>query len=126
MRKPRLLKVLGYLALIIGRDYHVRAAEVHANMKSQRLLLRLEHLDRDQEGRVDEVILPLPVRPHGRTASFFRACGMDVSVDAEINPAGALGRVIVLRLLPTTGGLEGHAFSFSASTKESHDGTSTT
>ena len=58
--------------------------------------LRLVHLDIEQEGRVVETELPVPIRPAGRTAQFFTACGIPVAIGAEVQPRAAVGCIVLV------------------------------
>jgi hypothetical protein len=48
--------------------------------------------------------LSLPVRPHGRTAQFFQACGCRTEVGAEIRPNDVVDRTIKIMLGDQPGG----------------------
>ena len=122
MRKRRLLKVAEYESYVPGKEFLVRVADVRINLKTSRLLVRLEHLSSEQDGRVQEVILPLPIHVSGRTAAFFRACGVAVRPDGEIDLADAVGRKLTVRFEP---GAEGPIAYFDCTVREGSHGPST-
>lgn len=97
MRKAKPLQVVAYPELVSNQPYLVRVQEIGAQMKKQMLLVRLVYLDREQDGRCQDIELPLPIRPAGRTAAFLRAAGVDVTVDVDIDPRSAIGRVMRAR-----------------------------
>ena len=61
------------------------------------------YLDSDQEGRELRVVLPLPPRPEGLTATYFRACGMAVAIGAQLLPRQTIGAVVAVRILSRPG-----------------------
>lgn len=122
MRRQRLLRVVEYEELVSGQDYLVRVADVKANHKTKRLQVHLEHRNPEQDGRPQEVVLPLPVRPNGQSAAFFRACGIDVQIDQEIDPDRAVGKQVMVRFEQ---GTDGRNVYFAPRTEEAHDGTPT-
>ena len=103
MPRRQMLKVVSHPAYVAGCLYRLRIREIRIDRRRGVLGVTLEHLGEDQEGRVQQVMLPLPVRPAGRAAAFFRACGMEVSIDANIVPEDALGKVIAAQFEPLDG-----------------------
>lgn len=125
MTRPRTLTVEPYPDPAVDRNLSARVASAEANLKSQELRVRLELLSKEQEGRIQELSLPLPVRPAGRTASFVRACGIDVRVGAEIKPGDLVGKIILVRFGSETEDLKSEVVSFGQSTKEICDDSTT-
>jgi hypothetical protein len=122
MRDSKPLRVASYTDFVVGRDYLVRVAGVRSNLRTNSLHVQLEHLDPKQDGRTQEALLTLPVLPLGRTAAFFRACGLEVRDNQEISPRDAVGRLVLMRFES----LEGDELvSFRGATKEKRDGQST-
>lgn len=97
MPKRKALKVVEYGAYVPGIEYLTCVVAVRSNLKTGKLLVRLEHLNPDQDGRVQEVLLSLPIHPNGRSASFFRACGMEVNADHEVMPDDVVGKRVIVR-----------------------------
>ena len=122
MPKHKALKVVEYGAYVPGVDYLARVEDVRANLKTSKLLVRLEHLNAEQDGRVQEVVLSLPIRPDGRSASFFRACGMELQIDQEIAPKDVVGKRVIVRFVREE---DDHMVSFQSPAKEVRDGTPT-
>jgi hypothetical protein len=86
------------------------------------MLITLEHISAEQRGRRHgPVLLPLPCRPGGLTASFFRACGQDVEPTKQLFPKKCIGRLIAVRFRRIADGAYEPA-DFEASDEEtSHD-----
>ena len=122
MRKRRLLRVVEYEDFVPGQGYVARVVAVKANHKTKRLHVQLEHLNPEQDGRVQEMVLPLPILPDGRSAAFFRACGIEVQIDQDINQDEALGKHVIIRF---GHGADGQDVSFGRRVKEVCHGTST-
>jgi hypothetical protein len=57
----------------------------------------LRHGKGEHEGRCHVVQLALPIRPHGITAEFFRACGLEVSEGTTVRPSEVVGRTLEVR-----------------------------
>ena len=103
MPKRKRLRVEAWSALLLGRMYLVYVRNIEVSRKTEVVRVTLEHLDREQEGRVHEVELPLPVRPAGRTSSFFQACGVEVALNAEFFPEDAVGKIVAVEFGPLHG-----------------------
>ena len=86
-----------------GRRYEVFVYHIEKKRRPSGLLIRLRHLDPDQDGREEVVELTLPVRPSGHTASFFAACGEQIAVGRKIAIAKAIGKVIYVTFGSTRG-----------------------
>ena len=112
MRKPKPLAVVGFPDFRPDHDYWAKVIDVRVNRKTQELHVMFQHLDHEQDGRMQEIVLALPIRPSGRTADFFRACGIDVEIDAEIVPQDVIGRRISIRFGPATDDGEPRPCSF--------------
>ena len=87
-----------------GQSYRSRVVRVAKSTKPSGLAVQLEHLDSEQEGRGLQVVLPLPPRPEGLTASFFRACGMEIAIGARIVPKDAVGAIVAALVSCQPGG----------------------
>ena len=103
MPRKRRLKVVGYPDFVEGRTYRMRVQRVCLEQGGAGLAVACEHLAEEQQGRNQDLRFPLPVRPYGRTAAFFRACGMEVSVDVDIVYEDAADKIIDARFEPTPG-----------------------
>ncbi len=101
MPRRMLLKVVDFPAYRLGTVHPVGIREIRQDRKADCLRLGLEHLGKEQEGRRVEVQLPLPVRPHGPTSDFLRACGCDVQLGTEIDLHKLVGKVLGVRFSQT-------------------------
>lgn len=91
--------------------YLVRVESIRRPRKQTHLVVGLEHLDAEQEGRVREVQLPLPCRPFGLTAQFIAACGHTVEIGTSVRVKDCLGKTMIARFARTqTGALEISSF----------------
>jgi hypothetical protein len=110
------LTVSDYPEFALGKSHRALVLGAKANNKAKELRIELRHLDHEQEGRVQKVILPLPVRPNGTTAEFFRAVGVDVAIAAEIRPDDAVGRVVLVCFGPPLDSGSESSISFKSAT----------
>ncbi|MCH7720076.1 MAG: hypothetical protein IH988_03680 [Planctomycetes bacterium] len=83
MRKVT-VKMVAYGPLEMGKLYRLIVFHIEKKSRKKCLQVRLRNLDPNQDGRVHELELPLPVLPDGRTAAFLRACGADLEVGGEL------------------------------------------
>ena len=81
-----------------GRRYRARVVRVAKSTKPSGLAVRLEHLNSDQEGRLLDIVLPLPRWPEGITAGLFRECGLDVVVGEQLVARDLVGAVVIARI----------------------------
>ena len=80
------------------RSYPMRVIRVERNTKPRGILVTLEHLSEEHRGRRHgPALLPLPCRPGGLTASFFRACGQAVEPGSQLFPKKCVGELIGVR-----------------------------
>lgn len=80
------------------RLYHVCVKAIQKSPQGKSMLADLEFLEGPQKGRRLREALELPIRPEGRTADFFRACGREVNLKATLSPPDTVGSVIRVRL----------------------------
>ena len=97
MPKPLVFKVVGYVLEVVGRWYRVRVSKVERQAGKKSLRVALQHLHKDQEGRVRYMSLPLPIRLNGQAAKFFRACGCNVEAEVAIPAADVIGKVLKVK-----------------------------
>ena len=64
----------------------------------------LESLDKEHAGRTHVAVLPVPVRPGGLAADFFRACGVEVVAGGTVTPKAVLGKVVRAQFARTASG----------------------
>ena len=122
MPRRKALKVVGYPIFAAGKAHPVRVKAIKEDDKSHTLVATLEHLHREQEGRLQNVVLFLPVRPSNKTASFFRACNMDVNVNSRIVWEDTVGKVLKVFLEPShDSGADWQIVSFEPLTEEAND-----
>lgn len=84
MARQVTVKVEAYPSVRAGKVYPAVVCDIEKKSKPQRLCVRLRNLHASQDGRVHEVTLPLPLRPGGITADFFRAVGQNVEIGTAI------------------------------------------
>ena len=82
--------------------------------------LEVEHRDEEQLGRRHTLLLPLPVRPEGALADFFRACGQEVGVASKLDPRATVGKTVEARLCSCPDGTV-QAIAFRPLAKETND-----
>lgn len=103
------------------RSYPMRVIRVERNTKPRGMLVTLEHLSQDQCGRRHgPIVLPLPCRPGGLTASFFQACRQAVERGNQLIPKRCVGQRIDVQFhLGPDGALE--PVDFKASNEETNN-----
>jgi hypothetical protein len=94
------LKIENWPALSAATFYPMKVLGVAKNKSPPGLLVELEHLDKGQVGRRHSILLPLPCRADGLTASFFRSVGLNVNPGQTISPQDAVGETVKVRLEP--------------------------
>ena len=97
---PRQLKftVAAFDPEVPGKWYVVRVLGLSRAPKSRDVRVTLEHVRGPRKGHVRDTVLSLPVRPRGRTAEFFQACGCSTEVGEEILQRDVVGRTIEMIL----------------------------
>ena len=118
MPRKETLTVADFPPIRPGRRYPVLVFHIERKGHPFGLAVRLRHLDPDQDGREEVVELTLPVRPSGRTASFFAACGEQIAAGRKIAIAEAIGKVIYV----TFGSLHGAMTIDTLESKETDHG----
>jgi hypothetical protein len=79
-------------AIAPNQFYDARVADVKKGTERNTMAVSLEFLTGEQASRIIPISLPLPIKPEGITASFFRSAGCDVAPDARIAPQSAIDR----------------------------------
>ena len=80
------------------RSYPMRVIRVERNTKPRGMLVTFEHVSEEQRGRRHgPALLPLPCRPGGLTASFFRAGSQAVEPGGRLFPKKCVGKLIDVR-----------------------------
>ena len=97
MPRKRTLRVMPYGNYKTERWCKVAIISVEILRNAHRLRVTFENIDSDQLGRQHCEELPVPVRPFGRTASFFGAAGVVVSIDRRISIDDVVGKTILVR-----------------------------
>ncbi len=118
MRKQKHIRVESHPPIVPGRRYTALVAELRVRLKQKELYAFFELLGKEQDGRIEQVVLPLPARPSGRTARFLRACGVALHAGSEIDPQEVLGRKLVVRFETDGDGGNGRTASFERARKE--------
>ena len=113
------LQIEGWPALAAA-FYLMKVLGISKSKSPAGLLVEPEQLDKSQAGRRHTVSLPLPCRPEGLTAAFFRAAGLDVSI-GTVTPADAVGAILKIRLEPAPDGKGYQAVAFEPVRKEPKD-----
>jgi hypothetical protein len=117
MSRRATFKVVDYPPCAAGVEYQGRVRRVRKEPRADHFHVAVELLNKEQEGRCVEFTLTFPIRPSGLTCAFFRACGLAVSVDADIDPQEAIGKIVRVTFDAGTGD-EWRAASFRAPTDE--------
>ena len=111
MPKQLRFEVVGFPPEVADRWYLARVVDLKRDPTTKGVNGTFEHLHRSQEGNVRSTVLPMPVRPRGRTGRFFQACGCSTDVGATIVLRDVVGKVIKIRMGQTAdGGLDVVAF----------------
>jgi len=93
-----------------NRFYKIRVRDIRK--KKKQIAIILEFLEEDQLGRSHADNLELPIRPAGRTADFFHACGQSVEPEKEILPKETISKEIMVSFLKQENGSEFYAIRF--------------
>jgi hypothetical protein len=112
MARRQRIPVCDYPSFALHVDYLVRVQRVKADLKKRQMLLEVQHLNSDQDGRVQECHLPLPIHPGGLTAQFFVATGIEIAIGHDVEPDEAVGRLVVVRFGPPVDGTSKPSLSF--------------
>jgi len=91
MTRPLQLRVIGWNTLKKRLWYLLRVVAIDKVADPSAVHVELEFLDDKHAGRTHVALLPLPIRPAGPAAEFFRACGVEIVVGGTIAPKDALG-----------------------------------
>ena len=93
-----------------NRFYKIRVRDIRK--KKKQISIILEFLEEDQLGRSHADNLELPIRPAGRTAEFFYACGQLIEPDKEILPKDTIRKELRVSFLRQENGSEFYAIQF--------------
>jgi len=120
MARQVTVKVEEYPRVRAGQICPGVVCDIEKKPKPKRLLVKLRNLHPRQDGRVHEVVLPLPLRPGGITAEFFRAVGQNVEIGRTIPLRDAVGKAVRIKFGPSS---DGHVevVSFESPAKENGD-----
>lgn len=91
-----------------GQYYLAEILKIKKQCKQIQVSLRF--LEEEMRERTLTIHLPLPIRPEGVTADYFRACGLAVSPLVPICPNDTLGSQIRIQLKPSDTGWETQDF----------------
>jgi hypothetical protein len=91
-------------ALGAGRGYHVRIGEIEKIAAPPAMRVMLEFTDGEQAGRTESVMVSLPCRPGGVSASLLSATGVGVAVGTQFAPRDLVGRTVVAFFTRTPNG----------------------
>jgi len=83
--------------LVYGRWYRVRVVDVRKDRARKQIVVKIEHTDREQEGRMTHMTIALPLRRVGLGAAFSEACGLLDGSSTGISPRDAVGCVVQVR-----------------------------
>ena len=97
MGRQILLTVEGEAPLRDGDWHEVCAVTAEVLKRKKCVEVTLRHGKGEHEGRCHVVQLALPIRPHGITAEFFRACGFEVSEGTTVRPSEVVGRTLEVK-----------------------------
>jgi hypothetical protein len=94
MPRAWLERVCEWPVLQAGVWYLLRVVSVEKSADPPGVRVQFEFLDADQAGRMHMAVLPVPVRPSGLVADFFRAAGLDVIAGGTVSPKAVVGRTV--------------------------------
>jgi hypothetical protein len=80
--------------LIAGHSYEMRITDVERSSDPPGMRVQLGFVSVDEAGRTHVALLPLPIRPAGLSADFFRAAGVDVIAGGTVTPKAVVGTVV--------------------------------
>lgn len=121
MPRPWTETVCDWLEIKQNEACSVCVVRIDKTKKPTGLKVTLEHTERDQLGRQHVTTLPMPCRPGGPTADFFRACGQRVEPGSQIQPKQCIGKTILVRFEPALSG-ELEPANFEPLKEETHNG----
>ena len=102
-----------------NHPYLVRITRICKDPNVKAMCVTLEHIGDDiQAGRIHQISLPLPIRPEGLTANFFRATGIQLEVGYKITPTVVIGKTTYARFSQSKENEEAHILSFESITHE--------
>lgn len=84
--KPWVLRVSVVPALRAAVLYLLRVVSIERSVEPFAVRVEFEFMEEAQAGRTHVALLPLPVRPVGVTADYFRAVGIDVTAGGTVRP----------------------------------------
>ena len=120
MSRKVVVKVEDYAPLQPGQAYRLIVFHIERKARGQCIEAALRNVEPEHDGRVHRVVLPLPVRPAGRSAEFFRAVGQEVAVDKSIALRDAVGKAVLGFFGPSANG-DLEIMSFRPVSKEAQD-----
>lgn len=95
--------ISGWPAILANVSYLARVVDVGKLNNPPAIRVTLELTNHGQEGRrVDDLRLPIPIRPAGLAVDFLKACGIEVAPGNRIRPKDAVGKTILARFDPAT------------------------
>jgi hypothetical protein len=97
MARQVTVKVEDYPLVTVGQTCPGLVSGIEKKSKPPRLRVQFRNLHPKQDGRMHEVMLPLPLRPGGITADFFRAVGQELDVGRTIPVRSAVGTVVRMK-----------------------------
>lgn len=101
--KPWVLRVSVIPALRAAVLYLLRVVSIERSVEPFAVRVEFEFMDEEQAGRTYVMLLPLPLRPTGLAADFFRAVGVDITAGGTVRPHSARNKLLRAEFARTTG-----------------------
>ena len=119
--RPLELVVEPYGDLVAGHPYPARVLDVKVKRKLIEMLVTLELINPEQEGRQLTCSLSAKLLPHNLTSQFLGATGQDVSPGRKVNPADAVGAQVLVTFASPVGNRDVKPVSFSPLKEKTND-----
>jgi len=78
-------------------SYRVQVSDIEKVTKDKAIRVTVEFQGKQMQSRRLSFRLPLPLRPDGIAADFFRACGIYIGTGLKISPRGTIGKMLKMR-----------------------------
>jgi hypothetical protein len=72
-------------------------SDIERLTKDKVIRVTVEFKGKQMQGRSLDFRLPLPIRPDGIAADFFRACGISVVSNMKVSPRDTMGKTLKAR-----------------------------
>ena len=92
------IKLHDYPKISTRKFYQLKITNIERQKKPDGMVVIVQHISSEQEGRCHQFIMPLPLKGiASKGARFFTACGIDFSIEEEFEPRSVIGTIIQVR-----------------------------